>query len=216
MRGRRKLVRGLRGAAALASALLFALVVVVWVRSYVASDWIRVMQESVGPEYDVIEDGHPVGHRDQLETEWGVQYGRGRIGVSLERRTNLGTDAQPGLNWQVLSPAPMDLSGLAPSADVLFDGLGFGMVKLHEPSDPGAASVATVVLFPCWFAALVTGAYPALWLTRWRREALAARRRRAGQCARCGYDLRASPDRCPECGAAPDVTAAADAAVAAA
>ena len=200
---RRKLVRGLIAASALVSALLFVLVVAVWVRSYLVSDWVRVMRETEGPEYDVMVDGHPVGHRDDFQRELGIQHGRGRIGVSVERRTNVSSDAQPGFNWQRLPPTPMDVSGLAGIAEVFFDRLGFGVIKMRERTDPGTSSVTVGILFPLWFAAVVTGTLPAVWLTRWRRESIAAKRRRAGQCTGCGYDLRESPERCPECGAAP-------------
>jgi len=54
------------------------------------------------------------------------------------------------------------------------------------------------VSFPYWMVVLVLGLLPSwrfVWLDVRRR-----RRRRAGLCVRCGYDLRASNERCPECG----------------
>jgi len=50
---------------------------------------------------------------------------------------------------------------------------------------------------PLWFLLLVFSAPPALWM----RNYLQSRRAlRVGHCRVCGYDLRASSDRCPECG----------------
>jgi hypothetical protein len=55
---------------------------------------------------------------------------------------------------------------------------------------------------PLWLLIAVTAVLPLRWavrfLARWR-----AKRQRPGICRRCGYDLRATPERCPECGAAP-------------
>jgi hypothetical protein len=63
-----------------------------------------------------------------------------------------------------------------------------------------ADTIRREIILPYWFLTVFTGLLPILWLTR-RRDSLRRRRLAAGLCTRCGYDLRASPDNCPECGA---------------
>ena len=56
------------------------------------------------------------------------------------------------------------------------------------------------LVVPTWLPALLTAAPGTLWAIRSARRRRMRRRRSRGQCVQCGYDLRASPERCPECG----------------
>jgi hypothetical protein len=102
-----------------------------------------------------------------------------RPGFSFERRSD-------GFFWK-RSDALLQTLGFATWDDswypILPKGVSGGGVRAVE--------------FPHWFAALVLLVPPAVWYARFRR---ARERREHGRCRVCGYDLRATPDRCPECG----------------
>lgn len=61
-----------------------------------------------------------------------------------------------------------------------------------------AGWLETWTLFvPGWLVTLLAATLPALWLRQPRRRRF---REQHGLCLTCGYDLRATLDRCPECG----------------
>jgi hypothetical protein len=79
---------------------------------------------------------------------------------------------------------------------------GFGANHLTQSAAPPGERAANigVVILPLWLPLLVSAILPLLWFRQWKHR---RNRNRPGLCAFCGYDLRASPDRCPECGTIP-------------
>jgi hypothetical protein len=72
--------------------------------------------------------------------------------------------------------------------------LSFAGIEFSQRSPPLTFRRIAV---PCWGIVLLLLIAPGMWYRQRRRDRLAATR---GLCRACGYDLRASPDRCPECG----------------
>jgi hypothetical protein len=56
---------------------------------------------------------------------------------------------------------------------------------------------------PYWAIVILLLIPPLIWAAKLRQQQRSVERNRVDICRRCGYDLRATPDRCPECGAIP-------------
>jgi hypothetical protein len=65
-----------------------------------------------------------------------------------------------------------------------------------------------LVVIPYWFPVAATAIFPLIWLRERSNRIRSRKRAAANLCTSCGYDLRASPGRCPECGATAPLAAA--------
>ncbi|HEY2585130.1 MAG TPA: hypothetical protein VGI81_05135 [Tepidisphaeraceae bacterium] len=90
------------------------------------------------------------------------------------------------LSWQVVL---MILAVLSMLACTMLCALG---VEVRHPIPVGGLLVLSIAWPPAW-----------AWHA-YRQRQVIRRRMAAGQCVACGYDLRATPVRCPECGRVPD------------
>jgi hypothetical protein len=87
--------------------------------------------------------------------------------------------------------------------------LGRSGSVLRMPPSPGLVTPQRLspplpfwtLALPHWVGVMMFAVLPAWAMSRAVRSRVVQRRRaRRSLCAHCGYDLRASPDRCPECG----------------
>lgn len=84
-----------------------------------------------------------------------------------------------------------------PPAEIVFTVAGFSYSRGGSRGLPGASVSYWDVRLPHASLVLLGSVWPMFWL---RRTICNRNRQRGGLCLGCGYDLRASGGRCPECG----------------
>jgi hypothetical protein len=160
------------------SLVLFLAMLTMWVRSYFVVDSLHVRTEQFGSSTYVYRSSLCVGIAHWRETPKSVPFYQ-RVAVD-----DFGSNYWPHY-WSI-----------APGGGVHF--LGFWYFNFT-----GRSSVILnehMIVVPFWFLLLAFALFPSVRLFRARRQ---ARADRYLQCSKCGYDLRATPDRCPECGTVP-------------
>jgi len=106
----------------------------------------------------------------------------------------------------MINPSDPSLATQPPIAGTRFLGFALSTEDIPLLLNRGAfRQQGWTFLIPHWAMILLFAITPAIWLyAKLRPASRRAQRLKQGLCVNCGYDLRASPDRCPECGAIAD------------
>jgi hypothetical protein len=187
----RRLTRGLFTLCSAISLLWFVTTAAYWVRAAVGSDYFsdRFPLRWIGSEKTFLSCLTPEGLHIQHSSGWPTDSQRWhRDWFILQGRYDvqdavLGFRRMSGVGTTVLwdMPKPGEIQG---------NGSRSVTVKLND------------VVLPYWFMVFAGSILPFAWFYQRSRARLVAARQRSAHCHSCGYDLRESPERCPECGRA--------------
>jgi hypothetical protein len=182
------------------SAVLCVAACVLWVRSYWAGDAVSVNLPQFGrPLADETLNVASGRGGLRVSVDW---WARWELGVFLPSRSELHPEPIVHTTFKPFYPYALN--------QATFRRLGCEFSSRRETVSPTSAGSGIVrelnVVLPFGLIAFGTAVLPLLWR---RRRSKLARRLRTGQCLSCGYDIRATPERCPECGAAAPVKKAA-------
>ncbi|MCH8879109.1 MAG: hypothetical protein IID34_04415 [Planctomycetes bacterium] len=126
---------------------------------------------------------------------WGVSYHlRPRFGWSTQNATHTCISSRGAMIFVTYGSKSPSVLGWA---FLGFDQQGYETFMKPEVSIPWG-SAALRVIAPLWIPTVLFLAYSLYLIPGARRR----QRKKLGLCIKCGYDLRASKERCPECGEA--------------